>query len=137
MFCREQAARIAAIASEVEALGAQIYAIGNGTVQMAEQFAAQFNIPFPLLTDPSRRVYAAAGMKRNLGLGPSSILKAGRAMAAGHRQGITQGDVWQQGGVVVLSEDGQVLLSHADTGAGDHLSTSEILQTLRRAPRDR
>ena len=133
MFCREQAARIAAIASKVEALGAQIYAIGNGTVQMAEQFAEQFNIPFPLLTDPSRRVYAAAGMKRNLGVGPSSILKAGRAMAAGHRQGITQGDVWQQGGVVVLSKDGRVLLSHADNGAGDHLPTSEILRALRQA----
>ena len=128
MFCREQAARIKEISSELHALGAQIIAIGNGTVEMAADFAKKFDINIPLFTDPSRQSYAAAGMKRSLGLGPSSVLRAGRAMASGHRQGKTAGDVWQQGGVVVVSPRGNIVFRHVDSGAGDHADTRAILR---------
>ena len=61
MFCREQAARIASITPEIIALGGLVYAIGNGSKLMAEDFAERFQIPFPLLTDPKRSlVYQAA-----------------------------------------------------------------------------
>ena len=131
MFCREQAARIASITPEIIALGGLVYAIGNGSKLMAEDFAERFQIPFPLLTDPQRNTYAAAGMRRNLGLGPSSIIKAGRALAGGHRQGATQGDVWQQGGVLVIDPAKTVLLFHADRSAGDHLPLAPITQVFK------
>ena len=130
MFCREQAARITRITPEIIALGGLIYAIGNGNIDVAKNFAETFNIPFPLLTDPQRRTYAAAGMKRNLGLGPRSLLKAGRALAGGHRQGTTQGDVWQQGGVLVIGPEREILFAHINASAGDHATLSAIRSTF-------
>ena len=135
MFCREQAARYVSIQTAVEELGAQIVAIGNGSVDMAQAFADQFGIHYRLLTDPSLQTYKRAGLKRSFGLGPKTLGKAARAMMAGHRQGKTQGDVWQQGGTIIVDTNGEVLLHHANTEAGDHLPLDEVLGCLRTAMR--
>ena len=60
-------------------------------------------------------------------------LELGRALRRGFRQGKTQGDPWQQGGVVVLSRDGQVLFRQVDKTGGDPLDLDGVVAAVRGA----
>ena len=131
MFCREQAARFNENLADIEALGARVVAIGNGTAEMATDFVERFGIRFDVYTDPSRKSYEAAGLLSNLTFSASMLKSAWRALRGGHLQGRTKGNPWQQGGVVVLSGTGQPLLVHADTEAGDHASVQSVIDALR------
>lgn len=131
MFCREQVARFGAHRDEVASLGGSIVAIGNGTPAMAQGFLRQFPLPFRVFTDPSRQVYALAGMRRTFGLGLRSLVAGRQAMKEGHRQGKTQGDPWQQGGVLIVVPPGEVVFEHVDQFAGDSAAPDEVLSALR------
>ncbi len=108
--------------------------IGNGTALMARDFAEQFSVSTPLFTDPSRKSYEAAGWRRPLAsavVGLGTTLKASiRAMKGGFRQGKTQGDAFQLGGVLVVNPEGEVLFEHGDKAAGDHASIDSVLDAL-------
>lgn len=108
--------------------------IGNGTPLMAQDFAERFHVQVPLFTDPSRRSYEAAGWRRPMGsalLGLGTTLKASvRAMKGGFRQGKTQGDAFQLGGVLVVGTDGEVHFEHSDKAAGDHADIDAVLAAL-------
>ena len=52
-------------------------------------------------------------------------------MKKGHRQGKTQGDPLQQGGVCVIDTNGAVLFAHRDQTAGDHLNVETLLSNLK------
>jgi hypothetical protein len=130
MFCREQVARFDGQLDAIRAQGAEVHAIGNGTAAMAEDFVAQFGVRFPVYTDPSREAFRRAGLVRRFGIGVKSLGLARRALSAGHRQGRTQGDPWQQGGVLVVAPSGEVLWRHADSGVGDHGDPADALRAL-------
>ena len=87
--------------------------IGNGWPAMAKDFAARAQLPasMTLLTDPSRKSYQAAGLKRSalLTLGPRGWLPFIRTLRKGFRQGKILGDPWQQGGTLVVAKGGEVL----------------------------
>ncbi len=110
--------------------------IGNGTPAMAQDFAEQFKVGVPLYTDPSRKSYELAGWRRPMGsavLSMGTMFKAGvRAMKDGFRQGKTQGDAFQIGGVLVIEPGGNVVFEHADKAAGDHANIDDILAALPR-----
>ena len=118
MFCRERAARFSGQRDRLSATGVGLVFIGNGTVDMARDFARSFDVQDPLYTDPGRASYKALGLRRSFGL-MKSLGRGRRAMASGFRQGKTAGDVWQQGGVVLFDEGGAVRWKHVDDGAGD------------------
>ncbi len=104
--------------------------VGNGTPAMAQAFAEQFSVSAPLFTDPSRKAFAAAGMKRRFGLGLKTLRGSRRAMQQGHRQTRTQGDPWQQGGVLVLDGGGAELHRQNADEAGTEIRIPEILDAL-------
>ena len=133
MFCREQAARYNERLAELEGLGAQVIAIGNGTAPMAEDFVERFGVRFDVYTDPRRETYEAAGLLRELRITMTGVKAAFRALKGGHIQGRTRGDPRQQGGVLVLSPDRDRLFFRADSEAGDHASLEDVLGALRRA----
>ena len=61
------------------------------------------------------------------------MLNAVRAFGSGNRQGRTQGDPWQQGGVLVVSplrDGGRVLLQHAASEAGHPTDFVAVVKTL-------
>ncbi len=134
MFCREQVARLTERKAEIEARGATMAVIGNGTALMARDFAERFDVTVPLFTDPSRKSYEVAGWRRPTAsavLGLGTMLKAGvRAMKGGFRQGKTQGDAFQLGGVLAIDPQGAVLFEHTDSAAGDHAEIDDILSAL-------
>jgi hypothetical protein len=108
-----------------------VVAVGNGTAPMAKDFVEQFAVSYPVFTDPSREVFRLAGMRRTLGLGLKTLGRGLRAMKGGFRQGRTQGDAWQQGGVLGVAPDGQVWFEHIDGSAGDHADVGAVLGALR------
>lgn len=106
-------------------------AIGNGTPLMARDFIEQFAVAFEVFTDPSRQAFALAGMRRIFGLGIKTLGRGMRAWREGFRQGKTQGDPWQQGGVLGVDRDGAIFFEHADEGAGDNADVEAVLTAAR------
>ena len=131
MFCREQVARAAGLLDTVRSLGAEMHALGNGTVAMARDFVEQFGVRFPVYTDPSLGVYREAGMKRKFGLGLGTLLHARRALGGGHRQGRILGDTRQQGGALLITRSGRIAFRHVDDGAGEHADLEAMVAALR------
>ncbi len=133
MFCREQVAQLRDHVEEIRSLGAELFVIGNGKARQAAEFAAERDLPFPLLTDPGRRSFKAAGLRRGMGstfnLGVAA--HAARALKGGHRQGSVQGDPWQQGGAFVIAPENRVLFSFISETGGDHPDPLDLIAVFR------
>jgi len=100
---------------------------------MAAGFAAEWAGPHPVLSDPSRAVFKAAGMRRSLfaTLHWRLFVNAWRAFRSGFRQGKVQGDPWQQGGVLVLDARGVIVHRQVDRAGGDPLDLDAVLAAVR------
>ncbi len=112
-------------------------AVGNGLPAMAADFRKERHITFPLYVDPSLKVYEAAGLKRGLSatFNAAVLAASARAVLAGHFQGMTQGDKWQQGGTFVVLPGGKVAFRHISGFAGDLPDNADVLQALERERR--
>lgn len=132
MFCREQVVQLHRARHELEAAGARLHVIGNGAPTFIAGFRETTGYDGPLYTDPGLAVYRAAAMRRGLGavLSARVVASALRARRAGHRQGATQGDAMQNGGVLIVSPTGEVVYQFRSRAAGDHPSTDEVLAAL-------
>lgn len=121
---------------EIRAAGGELIVIGNGSPTFIDGFRETTGWDGPLYTDPSLEAYKAAGLKRGVltVLNPRSALAALGALREGFRQGRTQGDAWQQGGVVIVAPDGDVLWTQVSEHAGDNAGADEIIRALRSAP---
>ena len=132
MFCRQQVAQLRGPYAKIRALGAELVAIGNGTVQEAADFQRKFEVAFPLYTDPERESFRAAGLtdKLTASLHPSLALNGVRALKEGFRQGRVQGSAFQQGGALVIDRDGRLLFSFASRTGGDHVDPRRLIEAL-------
>jgi hypothetical protein len=117
---------------ELKARGADLYIIGNGTPSFIAGFRDQTKYPGPIYTDPSLTAFKAAQLKRSVTrtLDPRSLGKALGAFAHGQRQGLRQGDAWQQGGVLVVAPSGEVKYHHASDRPGDNATATHIVRAL-------
>ncbi len=116
----------------IRAKGAELVIIGNGKPQHAADFRDTQSVETPLLVDPELKAYKAAGLKRGIlrTIGPR-VLSAGlRAFKGGYRQGWTQGDPWQEGGVFVIRPDNSVAFAYVSETAGDHPPVADVLAAL-------
>ena len=111
-------------------MGINIVAIGNGNVKMAQVFQKDFSIPFPLYTDPSKESYKILSLKRSFGFGVSSWRHIKRVIGTKHRQGMVQGDPWQQGGEGLFRKDGSIFWMQKSDLAGGHCSVEELDKQL-------
>lgn len=118
--------------SDFENANARLYVIGNGSPSFITGFREQTMYDGPVYTDPSLATYKAAELKRSIArtLDPRGWLKGVKSFAEGHRQGRTQGDAWQQGGVLVVSPAGDVKWQHASDLPGDNATAAQILAAL-------
>jgi hypothetical protein len=112
--------------------GAELIVIGNGSPSFIAGFREETGWDGPLYTDPSLAVFKAAEMKRGVmrTFNPLALGKTIKAFADGQRQGRTQGDPWQQGGVLVIAPGGDVLLHQASDHVGDKIYADEIVRAL-------
>jgi alkyl-hydroperoxide reductase/thiol specific antioxidant family protein len=121
-------------ADEFEKAGAKLAVIGNGQPAMAKSWARHNGFPpsVAVLTDPARKSYDVAGLKRSFTatLKPAAAVSFVRALRRGFRQGRIQGDPWQQGGALVVRPGGKVVFQHVSSAPGDHASASTLLAAL-------
>jgi peroxiredoxin len=117
---------------KIRAAGADLYVIGSGTPDMARDFERQYALDIPVLVDPERAAFRAAGLKRGVGtaLRPSVVVSTVRALARGHLPGKVQGDPWQQGGVLVIAPPGRIVYEYASKASGDHPRSAAVLKAL-------
>ena len=76
--------------------------------------------------------FHAAGMKQGklATLGPATWKRGFRAFKEGFRQHRTQGNPWQQGGVLVVDRGGKLLYAYSADSAGDHPPIGDVLGAL-------
>ena len=134
MFCKEQAAQLRGVKNEIEAAGARLVFIGNGSVALARNFKARWVPDCEVLTDPSTSSYALLGARRGIWTTwtPRALPATLRALAHGFRQSRTQGHAFQQGGIAIVDSSGAIKWSFVSRFAGDHPAPAEIVATLRR-----
>jgi peroxiredoxin len=132
IHCRDHVAELLGARAAIAAAGADVVLIGNGSPSFIAGFREQTGWNGPIYTDPSLAAYRAAELVRSVGatLDPRSLGKAARALLRGQRQGRTQGDPWQQGGVVLVDTDGTIRWRHASSRPGDNAAPAQILAAL-------
>jgi len=118
--------------ADLAAHGARLVFVGTGTPAMAADFARTHAGPHPVLSDASRAVFAAAGMRRTWTstLHWRLLANLWRALRRGFRQTRVQGDAWQQGGVLVLARGLRIVHREVDGVAGDALDLDAVVAAL-------
>ncbi|MFY9343171.1 MAG: peroxiredoxin-like family protein, partial [Planctomycetota bacterium] len=109
--------------TELAAVGARLVFVGTGLPAMAADFARTHAGPHPVLSDPAKKAFRAAGARRSVFtvLHWRMLGNLWRALRGGFRQGRVQGDPWQAGGVLVLDRNGALLHQELDRSSGDAL----------------
>lgn len=117
---------------DIHAAGAELHVIGNGAVYVLADFRATTGYRGPLFTDPSLRVFDAAGLVRAVSatLNPVGFLQAIGTLRRGFRQGKVQGNAWQQGGALVIARDGTVLWKQVSDRPGDNAAPDQLIAAL-------
>lgn len=107
-------------------------AIGNGHARWAQAFIEDEGIEFPVYVDPGKRLYDEFDMQhgRKKVFNRKSKAHSERAQAGGFRQTATKGDPWQNGGVIVFDQDGEIIYSHIEEVAGDLADLDDVIAAL-------
>ena len=118
--------------ADFDAHDTRIVVIGNGSVLFLEAFQAHVGAGVSLYTDPSRQTYRALKLVHGFGgtAGLGMIRSGLRAWKGGFRQGRTQGDPLQQGGVFVVNKGGDAVFEQRSATAGDHPEVEEVLAAV-------
>jgi peroxiredoxin len=122
---------------EIRALGADVIAIGTGSVKYAASFAEDEQVRFPVLVDDHSHAAHAAQVKRVnfkvLLFDNRSREGAKAAHAAGHRIHWPGKRTNQLGATFVLAPGNVVLYEHVDEHTADHAPVDDVLGALRNA----
>lgn len=132
MFCREQAVQLHREKDRIHAAGAELVMVGNGNRHFGQGFVKDLGLTTPLYVDTKREAYKALGFKRSLTslITPKALAAAARALKSGFRQGRTQGDAAQLGGVLVVRPGGEVAFRYASDSPGDHPRVEKVMAAL-------
>ena len=122
---------------EIQALGADVIAIGTGSVKYAASFVEDEHMPFPVLVDDHSHAAHAAQVKRvnfwTLLFDKRSREGAKAAHDAGHRIHWPGKRTNQLGATFVLAPGNVVLYVHIDEHTADHAPVEVVLGVLRNA----
>lgn len=111
--CREHASQVWNNRQKIEQSGAKIHFIGNGTVNFMNSFVEDMGLQEASnFTDPQLNAFRAAGFRKGFWIDPGEMHSRGEFLwlAINHQLkfGYETGDVWQLGGVLVVSTGGRV-----------------------------
>jgi peroxiredoxin len=135
--CSEQVAELIPRLAELAELGFATALIGNGEPEHIGPFALRHGLDdksVRVLTDPSLESFRRAGLDRSFWktFGPVAARDAVRALLAGHTRPGTEGDLYQQGGALVVDELGTLRFYHRNPSLGGHASTVELVDAALR-----
>ena len=119
---------------EIRSRGAEVVAVGTGSVRHAAAFVADESVPFPVLVDDDARAARAASVRRvgffRLLTDRRSRAGAKRAREAGHRIHKVGRRVTQLGATFVIGPGEQLLYEHVDDHSADHAPLDQVLAAL-------
>lgn len=119
---------------EIRGRGAEVVAVGTGSVRYAATFVADEDVPFPVLVDDDARAAGAASVRKvgffRLLTDSRSRPGAKRARAAGHRIHRAGKRVTQLGATFVVGPGDVVRYEHVDDHSADHAPIDEVLAAL-------
>lgn len=119
--------------AEITALNLAVLVVTFETMERARTYAADMQLPWPLLVDESRKLASGYGMHRGRAwdlYGPAAAWMYLKLMARGRWPKRPTGDVTQLGGDVLIGPDGKVLLHHVGNGPADRPAVADILGLL-------
>ncbi|MGM0417864.1 MAG: peroxiredoxin-like family protein [Thermodesulfobacteriota bacterium] len=118
------------INNELENKDILLVAIGSGNAEQAKKFKNKLDFKADIYIDPSLKSYKAFKLKRGLfrTLGPVSIYRGLKAMSKGFRQGKSAGDLWQQGGLFIITPENKIAFEHRNSTAGDQADLDLVLK---------
>jgi integrase/peroxiredoxin len=134
-FCRAHAVKLHRDRERFQEVGVRLATIGQGTPEEAAHFRKKRKIEIPVLVDPDRATYEAAGAK----IAVLSEIMGPRILARGLKssvksrvfQGMIRGHPAQLGGVLVIAPDGSIRYAHMSEDASDNPPNEEILAAAR------
>ncbi len=131
--CRAHATQVWEQKEEYQKNGARLVFIGNGSPDFIEKFKKDLCLNNAVvLTDPSLRVFNAAGFNRGFFavVNPMSSINVIKLAFKGHSQNSmrAKGNHWQLGGIIAVSKAGKVLYEFISTSIGDFPPESDIEQ---------
>ena len=122
------------IYDEIQRRGAEVVAIGTGSVRHAAAFVADEDVPFPVLVDDDAAAARAASVRRvgllRLLTDRRSRAGAKRARADGHRIHKAGRRVTQLGATFVIGPGSNVRYEHLDDHSADHAPLDDVLEAL-------
>jgi peroxiredoxin len=119
---------------EIQGRGAEVVAVGTGSVRYAAAFVTDEDVPFPVLVDDDARAARAASVRKvgffRLLTDSRSRPGAKRARAAGHRIHRAGKRVTQLGATFVIGPGDEVRYEHVDDHSADHAPIDDVLAAL-------
>jgi peroxiredoxin len=132
-LCREHATILRDRYAEAQERGAEIVAIGTGSVRYAEAFKKDEQVPFLVLVDDDAEAANAAAVKSVTPFGlfsPRSWPGAWTARKNGHKVHKAGKRVTQLGATFVMGEGSQVRFEHVDQHTADHADLEQVFAAL-------
>jgi hypothetical protein len=120
------------IKGKLDGAGVALVVIGSGSPVGARHFVEKFNFTGEIYVNQDLSAYRAFRLQRGLWktLGLASLIRGIQAMRKGFRQGRTDGDLWQQGGVFVMGPGNELIFQHRNKFAGDHADLDAVLAAV-------
>jgi peroxiredoxin len=129
MFCAQQVAEFRPHAKALREKGIDTFVIGSGAPNFAKGFSERMGGEIRIFSDESRATYQALEMHRGAGtfLHPGMIAHGMTAIFK-YRQRRTMGDATQQGGVIVVRPDGNMVYKFLSRYPGDHANPEDVVK---------
>ena len=118
---------------DIEAKGAEVVAIFFEPRNRLFQLTRQLQLPYPVLSDPERDVYAAYSLAQGNLLkifSPKTVWTYVKHFARGRRYEHAASDWKQIGGDFILGEDGTVLYEHRGQTPADRPTVASLISKL-------
>ena len=118
---------------DIQAKGAEVVAISFEPRDRLFQLTRQLQLPFPVLSDPERDVYAAYSLAQGSLLkifSPKTVWTYVKHFAKGRRYEHAASDWKQLGGDFILGEDGAVLYEHRGRTPADRPTVASLISKL-------
>jgi len=134
--CREHLARVRERQADFDRLGAVVAAVTFEPPARAATFATREGWPYPVLSDPGRRAYAAFGLQRGRARqlwNWRSLMAYARGLGRGRLPRPARADIDQLGGDIVLDPAGRVAFLHRSVEPADRPAVADLVAAARRA----
>ena len=133
--CAEQITELTPRLREIAGAGARTLLVGSGAPDVIDAFVERQGLSdkdVAIVTDPSLAAFRAAGLARSVWAtyGPRAVADYVRALGSGFVSRKLAGDLYQQGGALVVDAGGRVVFHRVARSLGDHADAADLVDAV-------